>query len=64
MLKDDNGIVLKDTISVEMCATFFQSVFSIDDGILPNLGKKIKSYLRDLKFGVNDINTHLRTLPR
>ena len=46
-----------------MFAKFFQSVFSIDDGILPNVDEKIKSCLSDITFNENDIHTCLRTLP-
>ena len=63
MLKDDSGIVLKYSISADMLAKFFQPVFSIDDGILPNVDKKIKSCLSDIVFDENDINTRPQTLP-
>ena len=62
MLKDGSGIVLKDTISTDMFAKFFQSVCSINDGILPNVDKKTKSCLSHIVFDENDINTRLRTL--
>ena len=45
-----------------MFAIFFQLVFLIDDGIVPNADKKIKSCLSDIIFDENDINTRLRTL--
>ena len=41
-----------------MFATFFQSVFSIDAGTLPNVDKKIKSCLNDIIFDENDTNTN------
>ena len=62
MLKDDSGIVLKDTISTDMFAKFFQPVCSINDGILPNVDKKTKPCLSHIVFDENDINTRLRTL--
>ena len=48
MLKDDRRMVIKDTIRADMFAKFFQSVFSIDEGKLPNVDKKIKSCLSDM----------------
>ena len=63
VLKDKNGTVLKDIISVEMFAKYFQSVFSVDDGILPNMNTNIKSCLNDIIFDEHDINTRLQALP-
>ena len=42
---------------------FFNQCFSIDNGILPTIDKKIKSCLSDIVFDENDINTRLQTLP-
>ena len=63
ILKDKNGTVLKNIISVEMFAKYFQSVFSVDDGTLPNMNTKIKSCLNDIIFDEHDINTRLQALP-
>ena len=39
------------------------AVFSVDDGTLPNMNKKIKSCLNDIIFDEHDINTGLQALP-
>ena len=63
MLKDNKDIVLKDTIGAEIFAKFFPSIFSTEDGVLPNVNKKINSCLSGIKFNEHDINTCLQTLP-
>ena len=45
-----------------MFAKYFQSVFSVDDGTLPNMNTKIKSCLNDIIFDEH-INTLLLALP-
>ena len=62
-LKDNNGIVLQNDISAEMFAAYFKSVYTNDNGILPNFINQTNVCLSNITFDVFDIDKRLASLP-